>query len=134
MHASAIAFIDILLFEYLSDILGIIIDDAGNLPGELRILLLQALHLLVLQQHDAIQQFMLIVPLIGLDILAKLYEIAVELLDLLPVLELLGHEVPHELLQIGRICFFRDEGQVLIVESEVAIDQLGEEKIVIVDE
>jgi hypothetical protein len=49
MHASAIAFIDILLFEYLSDILGIIIDDASNLPGELRILLLQALHLLVLQ-------------------------------------------------------------------------------------
>lgn len=49
MHASAIAFIDILLLEYLSDILGIIIDDASNLPGELRILLLQALHLLVLQ-------------------------------------------------------------------------------------
>ena len=41
---------------------------------------------------------MLIVPLIGLNILAKLYEIAVELLDLLPVLELLGHEVSHELL------------------------------------
>lgn len=86
MHSSAVALIDILLLEYLSDILWIIVNDAGNLPRQLRILLLQALHFLILQQHNSIQQFMLIVPFICLEILAKLDEIAVELLDLLSIL------------------------------------------------
>lgn len=86
MHSSAIAFIDVLLLKYLSDVLGVVVNDAGNLPRQLHILLLQPLHFLILQHHNPIKQFMLVVALIGFKILSKLYEIAVELLDLLPIL------------------------------------------------
>lgn len=53
---------------------------------------------------------MLIAVFINLQVLLKLSEVALKLLDPLPILQLLGHKLLGELLHIGCLHLLVDEG------------------------
>ena len=134
LGAAAEALEYIVVLQQRSDILGAVISHIGYLPGLLLILILKCIDLLNLLKNDAIEQLMLVAVLVRLQVVLELREVALEFLDPLPVLQLLGHQLLSELLHVWRFHLLVDESQVLLVELEVGLHELHEEEVVVVDE
>ena len=76
---------------------------------------------------------MLIRVYVDIKVVFELTEEAFKLFDLLPVFQLLRHEILGKLLGLKYLCLFLDEGGVLVIELEVSLNKLHEEELVIAD-